>query len=284
MKKTFLFAILVFTTLSFLNPVSALEKVSIAFIDFEGNEVSNSLCQAMSDVARTVLVNSGRFTVTDRDRINAIMKEQAFQQSGATTREAAVRLGQMLNVEKLIFGSLSMTGSTYLLNVTLVDVQKAEVESGEMHKYSGMEDFLSEAVETVIKKLIDKIPLTGNVIKIDGESVMADLGRKQGIEPGFLMKITRKIDVLTDLNGKIIGIIEDDIAEGQVEAVGENWCKMAFETDESDKIMKGDYVRLSLESQKDKTDRKQKPEKKKPDKKKSKDEEEKEQPLVPPVF
>jgi len=278
MKKTFLFTILVFTIFSFLNPIFALEKVSIAFIDFEGNEVSGSLCQAMSDVARTVLVNSGRFTVTDRDRINAIMKEQAFQQSGATTREAAVRLGQMLNVEKLIFGSLSMTGSTYLLNVTLVDVQKAEVESGEMYKYSGREDFLSEAVETVINKLVDRIPLTGNVIKIDGESVMTDLGRKQGIEPGFLMKITRKIDVLTDLEGKIIGIIEDDIAEGQVEAVGENWCKMVFEADDAGKIMKGDYVRLSLESQKDKTEKK-----KKPEKKKQKDEED-ETVAPPPVF
>lgn len=284
-KLLILFAL---TTSSFIlfGPVSALEKVSIAVIDFEGNAVSDNLTLAMSEVSRTVLVNSGRFTVTERARIDDIMKELAFQQTGATGTDQAVRLGKMLNVQKLIFGSISLAGNTYLLNVSLVDVQKAEVEASELHKYVGLEDFLSEEVMAVITKLIERIPLTGNVIKVDPFGLMADVGRKQGIQPGFLMKITRKVDTLVDLEGKIIGVIEEDIAEARVEKVGDNWCQLTLTENEYTVIKKGDFVRLPLTTQKEKTDDKKKDKKKEEKKKEKKEEEEKkkDEPLVPVIF
>jgi len=280
MKKHFAITIILLAFLA-INTFS-LEKVSIAVLDFEGNNVEPTLCQAMSDVMRTVLVNSGRFTVTERDKIGSIMKEQAFQQSGVTAKEKAVRLGQMLNVQKLIFGSISLTGNTFLVNVSLVDVQKAEIETGELQKYTGQEDFLAEQVEIVTKKLIQKIPLMGNVIKVEGTSIIADIGSKQGIEPGFLLKITRKIDNVTDLEGRIIGIMEMDITEGQVVMVGENWCKLELSEDMA--VNLGDYVRLSLDTQKERP-KKLEPVKDKKENNKEKDKEKKaDEPVVPTVF
>jgi len=52
------------------------------------------------------LVNSKRFDVYEREKLNTIMKEQSFQASGFTDPQSAVALGKMAGVHYILTGKI----------------------------------------------------------------------------------------------------------------------------------------------------------------------------------
>jgi len=74
------------------------------------------------------LVAVGTFKVLDRGKMNFILQEQGFQQSGiCTSSQCKVEMGQMLGVDNLIAGKLVRFGSTYALHLEYIDVGTGEI-------------------------------------------------------------------------------------------------------------------------------------------------------------
>jgi FKBP-type peptidyl-prolyl cis-trans isomerase FklB len=73
-------------------------------------------------------MKSGKYEVMDRGNMDKILKEQAFQMTGCTTKECAVEAGQMLGVGKIVVGSVSLVGKTYFLSLSLVNIESGKVE------------------------------------------------------------------------------------------------------------------------------------------------------------
>ena len=259
----------------------SLEKVSIALMDFKGNDVSESTCQAMTDAASTMLVNCGRFTVAERERIRTILEQLAFEQSGMT--EEAVKIGKMLNVQKLIFGNISLTGKTYQINISLVDVEKAEREIQENHRFAGREDYLIDEVEKVMEIIIDNIPLVGNIIDDTVNGFIVDFGKRQGINTGDKLVISREAGKVVGLNGEIIGMREEKIAEACVKSVEDTWCEIILTLNTSAIIDKGYFVKLKTTPDKDmpKEDKKVEP---KLEKTETDTSQKKQEPIIPVGF
>lgn len=98
-----------------LLPAAALgqqsEKPRIAVVQFENNSTSRwhgpRLGQAGSDELTTQLVQSGEFTVVERDRLEALMAEQNLGQSGAVDPGTAAKVGQLLGVQGIVTGSIT---------------------------------------------------------------------------------------------------------------------------------------------------------------------------------
>lgn len=107
--------------------VSAAKKdtTGIAVISLEAKEgVSESIAELMSDILRTELYNSQRFTVMNREDMDVILKEIAFQQSGACDETACiVQMGQALGVTKMVAGSIGIIGNKYVINAKLINVE-----------------------------------------------------------------------------------------------------------------------------------------------------------------
>jgi len=57
-----------------------------------------------------------------------IIKQQNFQNSDRTNSTTAAALGRILNANKMIFGSVSALGGTYIVSVQLVDVETGIIE------------------------------------------------------------------------------------------------------------------------------------------------------------
>jgi len=123
MKKIFL-AILLFLVLV-LNA-----QTNIAVIDFEGKNVSKADASALTDRLRLELFLTGKFVVLEREKMDAILKEQQFQMSGCTSDACAVEVGQLLAVEQMVAGSVSKVGQTYSVTARLIDVEKSNLISG----------------------------------------------------------------------------------------------------------------------------------------------------------
>jgi hypothetical protein len=64
----------------------------------------------------------------DKANMDRLMAEQAFQQTGCTDSDCAVKLGKLLNVKKMVVGNYSMGGSVRFLTASLVDVETGRIE------------------------------------------------------------------------------------------------------------------------------------------------------------
>lgn len=132
----------------------------VAVTPLEGHGIAESEAATLTEVLSNELLNTGKFRVMERDRMNEILQEQGFQQSGACNDEAClVEMGQMLGIEQLIAGSIGKVGKAYSINVRIVSVATGEILRNVSHNYTGpIEDLLTHEMGVVAKKLAGKDP------------------------------------------------------------------------------------------------------------------------------
>ena len=108
-------------------PSSGGGKATLAVADFTPQDVSAGNAAIIAELFRTEMVKSGTFTVVEKANMEKVLSEQAFQQTGCTSSECAVKLGKVLNVRFLVVGSFGKLMDSYILNIRMVDVQTAKV-------------------------------------------------------------------------------------------------------------------------------------------------------------
>jgi len=102
-------------------------KINIGVLDLDAVGISVTEGLGLSHRLRFELINTGRFTVLEREQMNEILLEQGFQQTGCTTTECVVQAGRILNVDDMVAGSVSKLGDIYSIQLRLVDVQTGEI-------------------------------------------------------------------------------------------------------------------------------------------------------------
>jgi hypothetical protein len=73
------------------------------------------------------LVNSGKFAIVDRRRLDQIRSEQNFQMSGDVDDKSAVSIGNMLGANIAITGSINNSAGSQWFNVKAIDVKTAQI-------------------------------------------------------------------------------------------------------------------------------------------------------------
>jgi curli biogenesis system outer membrane secretion channel CsgG len=94
-----------------LPAVRATDLPSIAVADFTSDVHADwqwwkDLTHGMPDMLSDALVNSRRFDVYEREKLNTIMKEQSFQASGFSDPQTAVALGKVAGVHYILTGKI----------------------------------------------------------------------------------------------------------------------------------------------------------------------------------
>lgn len=117
----------VFTTSR--EPLLAFKQMtSIAILDLDAIGVEPSLAKGISEQLRARVAGAPSVRLIERERIEKVLNEVKFQQSGNTDPVAAARIGKILNISKTSFGSLSRLGKNLIVTVQLVDVQTAAID------------------------------------------------------------------------------------------------------------------------------------------------------------
>jgi curli biogenesis system outer membrane secretion channel CsgG len=94
-----------------LPAVYGAELPSIAVADFTSDTHADwqwwkDLTHGLPDMISDALVNSHRFDVYEREKLNTIMREQGFQASGFADPQTAVSLGKMAGVHYILTGKI----------------------------------------------------------------------------------------------------------------------------------------------------------------------------------
>jgi TolB-like protein len=122
--------------------------VAVLTIESKGG-VSKNEAATLSDRLSSMLVNTNAFIVLERGKMNEILTEQGFQQTGCTSTECAVEVGKLLNVQKMVSGSIGKIGQTYTIDLSLIDVKTAQIEQSFVRDYKGEIDGLLREMEAI---------------------------------------------------------------------------------------------------------------------------------------
>jgi len=103
------------------------ERLTLAVLPFMPINVTPADADVITEMIRNRFVEGTTFRVVERSNMNAILAEQAFQQTGVTSVESAVALGRILNVAIIATGSFGRLADVYYVNLRLVRVDTGEV-------------------------------------------------------------------------------------------------------------------------------------------------------------
>ncbi|MBD3242728.1 MAG: hypothetical protein GF331_19205, partial [Chitinivibrionales bacterium] len=101
----------------------------IAVLDFDGEGLSESERRALTNKLRSALFQTGSYTILERSRMEEILREMGFQQTGCTDMSCAVEMGQLLNVRFIVMGSVDKVASTYAVNARMVEVATGTIRA-----------------------------------------------------------------------------------------------------------------------------------------------------------
>ena len=126
----------------------------VAVLEFEGNGISSSEAKALSNRLRSELVTIGELTIIERGKMDEVLKEQAFQQTGCVSSECAVEVGKLLGVENIITGSISKVGTIYSVEARAVSVETGEIIKSAVYDHSGdIGGLLTQGMRKVAEEL-----------------------------------------------------------------------------------------------------------------------------------
>jgi len=126
--------------------------LNMAVSDLTPQGVSTSDAAVIADMLRGELVKSGRFNVIEKQNMDKVLSEQAFQQSGCTSEECAVKLGKLLNVQRMVVGSFGKLMDKYFVNLRVVNVESGAILFADSCKGKSVDE-----IETGIQDLGRKI-------------------------------------------------------------------------------------------------------------------------------
>ncbi len=218
----------------------SLLSISIAVLDFEPRGIGEDQAVIITDILRTELLKSGRITIVEREKINALLKERQLSEVGVTE---SVELGKVLGVDKIIFGRIGMLGDSYIVTVRMIDVASGKVDFADQYTCQ----MTTESITNVMKEIAQVVqkylpPIEGKVALRKDDIVYITLSSKEGLKEGMELTVYR-VEQVKDEEGNVIFEDVKEIGKIKVLKVSDKGSS-AKVLNEAVKIEKGDIVKL----------------------------------------
>lgn len=136
MNKRFLLLLLVLIITVSLQAQE--KKISIAIMDFRANNTDETLGGACADMIAEKLFSSKLFVLMEKSQMDKIARRNGFYEFNSTDPLQIQKLGKILNVEKLLAGSITFL-DTYIINVKVFDALTGEIDFTVEERISSVE-------------------------------------------------------------------------------------------------------------------------------------------------
>jgi TolB-like protein len=132
------------------------EERTMAVSTFDPQGVSATDAAVVSDMLRNQLIKEGAFNLVEKANMDKILGEQAFQQTGCTTSECAVKLGKVLNVKFLVVGSMGKLGDSFVISMRVIDVETAKAVYSDEFDAKGVPE-VREGIKAIATRLTEAV-------------------------------------------------------------------------------------------------------------------------------
>jgi len=148
---------------------SLFAKEIIAVLDLEQIGLTPQEAQILTQRLTTKLISLNKYQVVERNNMDKILKEQEFQHSGCSDSECAVEIGQLLNSDYIIIGSVNRFGKTYAIDARLIDVGLGKsIISAEFTMKGEIDALLTTGITSIAKQLCGtQAPTTDEAVEVN---------------------------------------------------------------------------------------------------------------------
>jgi len=142
------------------------DLIVVAVLDIVPQNVPSDEAAVMTELVRHELLKTGIYKLVEKQRLDDVVAEQVFQKSGLTQEALAVKLGQLLNAEKVFLGTLGQMKDTRFFSIRIVNVETGHVEASAMERgFTTIES--DQVVINAIRALRNLPPLERSVTAWD---------------------------------------------------------------------------------------------------------------------
>ena len=103
--------------------LSNAQEMTLAVMSLEARGISDYEAATLTDRLRNEFVKIGGYRVVERGMMEAIMQEYALYETGCTSDECLIQVGEMLGATHIVGGSVSRFGSMFTVSTRLVNVE-----------------------------------------------------------------------------------------------------------------------------------------------------------------
>ena len=250
-----LIRILVLYILLFAVPVlsHAEDRVAVGVLDLVSETVSAPETRILTDRLRSELVRTGRFSVIERERMNALLAEQGFQQNTCVAAECVVEVGQLIGVQKMIAGNIGRIGTVYTLSVRVIDVGTGTIEQTAVKDCQcPLQDVLTQVIAEAAREIAygSSGASVGSSVVTDpaapgGGSTSSSQSSSTGPGVIYVTSTPQNADVYVDgiLYGKKTPAVVDSIGSGPHVL---RLVKESFVAVDTIRVVSGQLVRAEL--------------------------------------
>ncbi|MEK7477571.1 MAG: hypothetical protein AAB152_18270 [Candidatus Coatesbacteria bacterium] len=169
------------------HPASGAEPQALAVLDFQPTNAPAGDAGALMGFVRSAFVRSGTFAIVDKANMDRILQEPSSQRDGCTTPECAVKLGRMLNVNRIVVGEYTVMGTTRVLTASLVSVDTGRIEQTAQVRGFDL-DSADVAANTIVARLLAGVaaPPAPYPASAGGTSILKRGIVEVGVGPAFM--------------------------------------------------------------------------------------------------
>ncbi|MGV3522859.1 MAG: CsgG/HfaB family protein [Candidatus Sericytochromatia bacterium] len=148
--------------------------------------VSETEASILTDRIRSLVVQTRRFRVMERDSMDKILRDQGFQETqNCQSNDCSIEIGRLLSVKEIITGSISRLGNMYSLNLRMIDAEHGNILEEEFIDCScSLEILLTEKVAPLVERL-----LGGRASANAGDMPVAESTEPQQITRGSVREL-----------------------------------------------------------------------------------------------
>ena len=198
-------------------------KMAVAVMDLSGSSnIAQEFLKTLTALVPSTLDDLGPFRTISSEDIRQMMNlEETKQVVGCSSNTSCIaELGNALGAERLVTGSLSLIGDTYLVQLQLTNSKVARVENRVSREYHGNLQGLLEEMRTATKLLVrDLLAAKSGQLLVraseEGASIRID-GTIIGASPLPAQTIAGGVHTVTvDKEGFIRFARDVEVSEGQ---------------------------------------------------------------------
>ena len=165
MRKLSLILITLLLAVSFMTAQEIKGKPTIVVIPFEAKNIEQEDADVLLEIFTNKIVDSGKFKVVDRSKVNEIKKQHEFQNSDWSNDEKVAKLGNALNANMVVVGRIMPFQKKITVSFRILDINTMEIVSTAEDLFDDILSFFNKIPE-IVKKLtgeIKSISMSSNI-------------------------------------------------------------------------------------------------------------------------
>jgi hypothetical protein len=146
----------------FASLLCSADIINLAVLDLDADAVTPVEARTLTNKLRSELIKTGKYTVLERSKMEDILKEQGFQQTGCVSTQCAIEAGQLLGVTHIAAGSIGKVGTIFYISLRLINVSTGQIYKTTEQEIEGKIEYLLQYGMQLVANRISGIETPNN--------------------------------------------------------------------------------------------------------------------------